>query len=199
MTTSDRTALNANIGLSNGEALKPQEVFRKDYAPLPYLVEETRLNFDLRDGKTTVVAELKIVPNSAATEASGKDFVLDGEEDSVKLFSLKVGGKDLVKGEDYELVPGKLILKEHLFAELETGDSFVSLQTEVEIVPEANTQLSGLYKSGGMYCSQCEAMGFRRITYYPDRPDIMSAFKSVRIEADKTNYPVLLSNGNLIE
>ena len=84
-----------------------------------------------------------------------------------------------------------------MFGGLAKGEN-VTLQTEVEIVPEENTQLSGMYKSGEMYCSQCEAMGFRRITYYPDRPDNMSMFTSVRIEADKEKYPVLLSNGNLI-
>jgi len=73
------------------------------------------------------------------------------------------------------------------------------LDTEVTIVPEDNTQLSGFYKSGPMYCSQCEAEGFRRITYYPDRPDNMATFKSVKITADKGKYPVLLSNGNLVE
>jgi aminopeptidase N len=69
--------------------------------------------------------------------------------------------------------------------------------TKVKIVPEENTQLSGLYKSGGMYCTQCEAMGFRRITYYPDRPDNMAVFSSVRIEASNS-LPVLLGNGNLL-
>ena len=73
------------------------------------------------------------------------------------------------------------------------------LTTRVKIIPETNTQLSGLYKSGSMYCTQCEAMGFRRITYYPDRPDNMAIFDKVRIEANKELYPVLLGNGNKIE
>ena len=73
------------------------------------------------------------------------------------------------------------------------------LTTTVEIVPEDNTQLSGLYKSGPMYCTQCEAQGFRRITYFPDRPDNMSTYARVTLKAPKDEYPVLLSNGNLVE
>jgi len=107
------------------------------------------------------------------------------------LVSLKLNGKDLQEGTDFHLLPGKLILKNP-----PAGSTLTSV---VEIVPEDNTQLSGLYKSGSMYCTQCEALGFRRITYYPDRPDNMATFASVRLEADKAKYPVLLSNGNLIE
>ena len=73
------------------------------------------------------------------------------------------------------------------------------VRTTVEIVPEDNTQLSGLYKSGDMYCTQCEAEGFRRITYYPDRPDVMATFEQVRVEANAKDFPVLLSNGNLVK
>ena len=74
-----------------------------------------------------------------------------------------------------------------------------TIQIKNEIIPELNTKLSGLYKSSNMYCTQCEAMGFRRITYYIDRPDNMAIFDNVRIEAYKNNYPLLLSNGNLIK
>jgi aminopeptidase N len=93
------------------------------------------------------------------------------------------------------LEPGKLILKASALA----GAASNTLETVVEIIPEDNTQLSGLYKSGAMYCTQCEAMGFRRITYYPDRPDNMAVFEEIRIEASQKDYPVLLSNGNLID
>ena len=149
------------------------------------------MNFDIRDGKTTVTSEMTLVPNTASSGV--EDLVLDGDESSVKLLGLEFEGRVLEKGVDYDMKPGKLILKASL---LKSGGQ---LKTSVEIIPEDNTQLSGLYKSGSMYCTQCEAMGFRRITYYPDRPDNMAVFDHIRIEADKEQYPVLLSNGNLVE
>jgi aminopeptidase N len=118
-------------------------------------------------------------------------MVLDGDETCVKLMKLSLDGRDLLEGTDYTLAPGKLILK--------APPPGSVLTTVVEVIPEENTQLSGLYKSGPMYCTQCEAMGFRRITYYPDRPDNMAIFESVRLEADKQDYPILLANGNLVE
>jgi len=105
---------------------------------------------------------------------------------------------DLVEGKDYELKPGQLVLKRTTL-KLAAESGMTILSTVVEIIPEENTALSGMYKSGTMYCSQCEAMGFRRITYYPDRPDNMAVYEKVRIEASKEDYPVLLSNGNRIE
>jgi aminopeptidase N len=179
---------------STSEETKPApvEIFRKDYVPLPFTVSTVRLDLDVRDGKTTVTAELTLRSNpDYSVSSSSSELVLDGDETCVKLLELQVDGRDLVEGEDYTLEPGKLILKS-------PRDGAV-LRTVSEIVPETNTQLSGLYKSGSMYCTQCEAMGFRRITYYPDRPDNMAVFDRVRIEADKDSYPVLLSNGNLVE
>ena len=202
----NRIVLNANVvaAAEDTEMTEPQEVFRTDYAPLPYIVKETKLTFHIHEGATRVMAEMEIVSNPKLVEeekedecVTGKELVLDGEEEAVKLLSIRMNGVELVPEEDYVLSPGKLTLKAHVFGGLAKGEN-VTLQTEVEIVPEENTQLSGMYKSGDMYCSQCEAMGFRRITYYPDRPDNMSMFTSVRIEADKEKYPVLLSNGNLI-
>jgi len=202
-----RIVLNANVVATaeDTEMTEPQEVFRTDYAPLPYIVKETKLTFNIHEGATRVTAEMEIVSNPKLVEeeekevecVTGKELVLDGEEEAVKLLSIQMNGVELVPEEDYVLSPGKLTLKTHVFDGLAKGEN-VTLQTEVEIVPEENTQLSGMYKSGEMYCSQCEAMGFRRITYYPDRPDNMSMFTSVRIEADKEKYPALLSNGNLI-
>jgi len=170
----------------------PVENFRADYEPLTNIVSKISMDFDIRDGKTVVTSEMTIEPNP-----NGKgpgDLVLDGDETAVKLMTLQVDGRDLIENEDYELSPGKLVVKG---VALKDGKGL--LRTVVETVPEENTQLSGLYKSGPMYCSQCEAMGFRRITYYPDRPDNMAVFDNVRIEADKEAYPVLLSNGNFIE
>ena len=193
-----RVVLNAEVA-ADAEVSKaaPVEVFRTDYKPLPYLVSETKLNFDIHSKTTSVIAELKIVLNDKG-DGVPSDFELDGDEESVKLLSVKLNGEVLEKDKDFVLAPGKLTLKSHLFAGLKSTSDSAVLETVVDIVPEDNTQLSGMYKSGGMYCSQCEAMGFRRITYYPDRPDNMSSFTSVRIEADEGECPVLLSNGNLI-
>jgi len=153
------------------------------------------MSFDIRDGKTTVTTEMNVIPNPSLSEADPNGVLeLDGDESSVKLLSISVDGRDMVEGEDYMIAPGRLVVKS---CALKEGKGVV--KTVVEICPEENTQLSGLYKSGSMYCSQCEAMGFRRITYYPDRPDNMAIFSRVRIEADLESYPVLLGNGNLLE
>jgi aminopeptidase N len=119
------------------------------------------------------------------------DIVLDGDETSVTLISVQINYKDAIEGIDYIVRPGQMILK-NIHA-----NSIITIQCS--IVPELNTQLSGLYKSDAMFCTQCEAMGFRRITYYMDRPDNMSIFNQVRIEANQKQYPLLLSNGNLLE
>lgn len=191
---SSSTALNSAVA-ADVEAKAPVEYFRKDYAPLPHQVSKINMVFDIKDGKTTVTSEMKIVPNKVVADYEAQDMVLDGDESAVKLYSLSLNGRVLKEGQDYTLEPGKLILKASTLAGAPTS----TLKTVVEIVPEDNTQLSGLYKSGEMYCTQCEAMGFRRITYYPDRPDNMAVFENIRIEADETEFPILLSNGNLID
>ena len=178
---STSTALNSAVATE-----APVEIFRKDYTPLPFTTSQIEMNFDLQEGKTIVKTALTLSKN----EGEGP-LVLDGDETCVTLVSIQMDGKDLVKGTDYTLSPGKLTL-------LEPKDGAV-LTTVVEIVPEDNTQLSGLYKSGPMYCTQCEALGFRRITYFPDRPDNMGSFTRVRLEGDRDKYPILLSNGDLIE
>lgn len=156
------------------------------------------MNFDIHDGKTTITSEMTIESNPKVTSSDGEgDLVLDGDETCVKLMVLQINGKDLVADVDYELSPGKLVIKGSSDA-LDLKAKCI-LKTVVETVPEENTQLSGLYKSGSMYCTQCEAMGFRRITYYPDRPDNMAIFEKIRIEANKESYPILLSNGNFVE
>lgn len=181
------TALNSAV-LSDADTA-PVEFFRRDYESLPNIVSKINMDFVINEGKTTVTSELFIEKNSATNQEG--DLVLDGDESSVKLISVSINGEELKQGEEYTLEPGKLILKK--------PKSGSTLKTVVEIIPEENTQLSGLYKSGPMYCSQCEAMGFRRITYYPDRPDNMAIFEKVRIEADEADYPILLSNGNLVD
>jgi aminopeptidase N len=188
-TSLSTSALNSAVA-ALAETETPVEIFRKDYEPLPHVVSKIEMDFDIHDGKTTVTSRLFIEPNKSY-QGKSTDLTLDGDETCVKLLSLKLNGKDLEQGKDFELAPGKLVLK--------NPPSGSTLTSVVEIVPEDNTQLSGLYKSGSMYCTQCEALGFRRITYYPDRPDNMATFTSVRLEAEKEKYPVLLSNGNLVE
>ncbi|KAK1740313.1 aminopeptidase N [Skeletonema marinoi] len=170
----------------------PKEIFRSDYTALPFKVSNVSMNFDIRDGETFIESELTIVQNTGEG-----DLVLDGEADALTLLSISLDGKDLVEGVDYSIDGDTLTIVSSLLPT--TADGTSVLKTKVKVHPEKNTQLSGLYKSGSMYCTQCEAMGFRRITYYPDRPDNMAIFDSVRIEADKEAYPVLLGNGNKLE
>ena len=140
------SALNSAVA-TESETEAPTEIFRKDYKPLPHVVSKINMDFVIRDGKTTVTLELFIEPNTKAEGVNLEDdLVLDGDETCVKLLSLSIDGKDLVEGVDYELAPQKLILKSPKPGSV--------LKTVVEIVPEDNTQLSGLYKSGPMYCTQ---------------------------------------------
>lgn len=136
-------------------AAAPVEVFRADYEPPPYAVANVRMNFIIRDGETTVHAEMKIVPNDAAAESTARgDMTLNGDASAITLRSIRLDGVDLVCGTDYRMVGDALLVPSSTL-----NDGGV-LSTIVDIVPETNTQLSGLYKSGGkMYCTQCEAMG----------------------------------------
>ncbi len=159
------TPLNAAIAAESATTKKdPVEVFRKDYTPLSNIVTKITMNFDIYDNKTTVTSELTIAPNPKAPSSAGAlgDLVLDGDESCIKVYKIELNGRDLTQGTEYEFQTGQLIIKQNAFEK--EGNV---LKTMVEIVPEENTQLSGLYKSGPMYCSQCEALGFRRITYYP--------------------------------
>lgn len=192
LSTRGGSALNSAVAEAVVDAA-PVEHFRLDYQPLPHIVSNIQMNVQIFDGTTTVTSNMTIRPN--VPEANNHDMILDGDETCVKLLQLALNGRDLLEGTDYELTPGKLILKASALSLHNTN----TLTTVVQIVPEDNTQLSGLYKSGPMYCSQCEAMGFRRITYYPDRPDNMAVFDRVRLEANKESFPILLSNGNLVE
>mmetsp|Transcript_29054 Transcript_29054/g.60849 ORF Transcript_29054/g.60849 Transcript_29054/m.60849 type:complete len:1025 (+) Transcript_29054:30-3104(+) len=197
---------------SQKENEEPKEIFRSTYRPLPYVVSHVNMNFDIRDGETVVTTDLTVRPNAKATSFHGEagddgnsnDLILDGEAEALELLSIALNGKELIKDKDFRIEGDALIVPSALLPPLaegvESGDQqSVLITTKVKIVPETNTQLSGLYKSGSMYCTQCEAMGFRRITYYPDRPDNMAIFEKVRIEADKKSYPVLLGNGNKLE
>ena len=163
----------------------PKTTFLKDYEPPAWLVDHVHLWFDLREQGTRVRSRLSMRRNPAADKAS--DLWLDGE--GLKPVAFSLDGKPLAEsawstddnGVRIEAPP----------------DEFV-LETEVEIAPESNTALEGLYRSSEMFCTQCEAEGFRRITWYPDRPDVMARYTTTLV-ADKATYPVLLSNGNPVE
>ena len=162
-----------------------QPIRLKDYRPSDWLVETVSLDFSLHPTKTKVRATLALKPNPAAPAAP---LVLDG--DGLTLTALKLDGAAL-PAESYVATPDSLTIPQPPHGPF-------TLEIETLVDPTANTQLSGLYRTSGTYCTQCEAEGFRRITYFPDRPDVMAVF-TTRIEADKAQAPELLSNGNLID
>ena len=161
----------------------PKPVRLEDYRPPAFRVETVDLRFDLQPSATRVSARLQLVRQGEPDAA----LVLDGVR--LKLISAAIDGRPL-QPDQYSLEPERLIIPK-------TPDTFV-LETEVEIDPAANTALEGLYMSGGRFCTQCEAEGFRKITYFADRPDVLARY-TARIEADARAYPRLLSNGNLME
>jgi len=156
----------------------------RDYRPPAYRITTVELDFNLAPNATRVTATIAF--ERAKETAKGTPLVLDGDE--LKLVSLKVDGES-VPAADYSATPQKLTLKRPPSARR------FSLEIVTELDPAANTKLMGLYRSSGNYCTQCEAEGFRRITYFLDRPDVMAVY-TVRIEADAKECPTLLSNGN---
>ncbi|HEC15999.1 MAG TPA: aminopeptidase N [Sedimenticola sp.] len=164
----------------------PKTIYLRDYRPPEFLIDRVELRFDLGEEETLVHSKLGMRRNPAADAGDGC-LHLHGEQ--LELVSIKLDGKDL--GEDaYELDDEGLTLHQ-------PPGHFV-LESIARIRPQENTALEGLYKSGAMFCTQCEAEGFRRITWFLDRPDLMARF-STEIVADKAKYPVLLSNGNPVE
>ncbi len=163
---------------------EPRPVRLSEYRPPDWLIETVDLDVKLDPTRAPVRATLKLKPNPAA--GAPAPLVLDG--DGLTLVSLKIDGALVAKG-GYLATPDGLTIAQPPHRPF-------TLEIETLVDPQANTQLSGLYRSSGNYCTQCEAEGFRRITYYPDRPDVMAVF-TTRIEADKTEAPVLLANGNL--
>ncbi|WP_299849551.1 aminopeptidase N [uncultured Roseovarius sp.] len=153
----------------------PQTIYLKDYTPFGYLIESVELAFRLHPTKTRVISRIRFRPNPDATDSR---FFLHGED--LTLISAQIDGIPVAP----ELTDTGLTCP--------VPDTAFVWEAEVEISPSTNTALEGLYMSNGMYCTQCEAEGFRKITYYPDRPDVMAPF-TVRIEGDEE---VLLSNGN---
>jgi aminopeptidase N len=165
---------------------EPRPVRLAEYRPPDWLVETVDLDVKLHPTRTPVRATLKLKPNPAA--GAPAPLVLDG--DGLTLVSLKLDGAPVAK-DDFVASPDGLTIAQPPHRPF-------TLEIETLVDPQANLQLSGLYRSSGNYCTQCEAEGFRRITYYPDRPDVMAVF-TTRIEADQAETPVLLANGNLRE
>ena len=153
----------------------PQTIYLSDYQPFGWIVEAVHLTFRLDPRATRVLSRIRFVPNPQGPR--GK-FFLHGED--IRLISARIDGQPV----NPEITPQGLTCA--------VPDGAFTFEAEVEIAPAANTALEGLYMSKGMYCTQCEAEGFRKITFYPDRPDVMAPFR-VRIEGE---MPVLLSNGN---
>lgn len=168
--------------MAKGETGK-QVHYRKDYQPSPYVIESVVLEFSLFETHAEVRSQLQIRQNPQHDSDFGP-LVLDGEQ--LQLKSIAINGEALSSAAYVCDESGLKILQPPVECLLETV---------VHIKPQDNTRLEGLYRSGGKFCTQCEAEGFRWITYYLDRPDIMATY-TVTINADKTRYPFLLSNGN---
>jgi aminopeptidase N len=157
----------------------------EDYRPPDWLVETVQLDVTLDPTATRVRATLALKPNGNG--AAPAPLVLDGE--ALRLTALELDGSPLPP-EQYVATATRLTITQ-------PPHRAFRLEIETTVDPSANTQLSGLYRSGSIYCTQCEAEGFRRITYFPDRPDVMAVY-TTRIEAEKGDAPVLLANGNLV-
>jgi aminopeptidase N len=162
----------------------PQTIYRKDYTPPSYLVDTVELGFDLDPARTIVANRMTMRRNP---DSAQREIELYGE--NLELVALRMNGNTL-SDKDYRIEGSLLTIPD-------TPEE-VTLEIETICVPEQNTTLSGLYTSNGSFYTQCEAEGFRAITYFPDRPDVMAVF-TVMLRADKEKYPVLLSNGNLVE
>ena len=158
--------------------------YRQDYTPPAFLVSAASLDISIHDVATTVKTRLELFPNPVA--ASGQPLWLDGRD--ITLLSVLLDGQ-LLAPHDYKVYDRGI--------EIEGLSKACQIEVTSVCHPDKNTALEGLYLSGGMYCTQCEPEGFRRIGYFPDRPDVMTIF-TVRIEAANA-YPQLLSNGNLVE
>ncbi|PMQ14982.1 aminopeptidase N [Janthinobacterium sp. AD80] len=162
----------------------PQTIYRKDYTPPSFLVDSVELGFDLDPARTVVASRIRMRHNPASRSRS---IELHGEH--IELVMVRLNGK-VLKPSQYTLTASMLTIPK--------APDEVTLDIETVLAPQDNTSLSGLYVSNHNFFTQCEAEGFRRITFFPDRPDVMAKY-TVMLRADKDKYPVLLSNGNLIE
>ena len=161
-------------------------IYLKDYRVPDYLIDTTELRFELHEDHTVVRSRLALRRNPDADDGPAP-LVLDGSE--LELRGLRIDGREL-KSADYLREAEQLVIAS-------VPSQFV-LECETVIHPERNTSLEGLYKSSAMFCTQCEAEGFRKFTYYLDRPDVMSVY-TVTVEAERARSPVLLSNGNRVD
>jgi len=168
----------------DNNAAQHHTVFLKDYRPYPFRAEKIKLFFDLFDEEVVVTAETLF---SSIETNSNQPLILNGE--NLELLSLHIDGEPLPQ-DRYKLTEHQLVLDR-------LPETF-TLRAVTRIYPNRNTTLEGLYRSGSMFCTQCEAEGFRTITFFPDRPDVLCRF-STTIAANRKKFPVLLSNGNCIE
>ena len=164
---------------------EPAATRLEDYAPPPFLIDEVDLDFELDEQRTLVRAKLTVRRNPATTAAA--DLVLHGQ--GLHTRAVRIDG-EAGSGNRIEIAAETLTVRD-------APGAFV-LDTEVAIRPGENKSLEGLYASSGNLCTQCEAQGFRKITWFLDRPDVMARYRT-RITADPRRYPVLLSNGNPVE
>lgn len=159
-------------------------VYRKNYTPPTFFANSVDLTFELDAAQTRVIAKTELIHNPLG---KNHDIILNGEE--LELVRICINDK-VLKPKDYRLKKGIL--------RIPRAPEITQLEIETIISPEKNTALMGLYLSNGNFFTQCEAEGFRKITYFPDRPDVMAKY-TVTLRADKKKFPVLLSNGNLVE
>ena len=159
---------------------EPKIIRREDYTPPDWLVPDIALDFDLSPSKTSIKSTLSVTRTSNHT----RPLILDGDGLTVRAMRI-----DRKVTNDWHRDGDRLVIPL-------TADT-ATIETEVELAPEQNTKLMGLYASGGLLCTQCEAEGFRRITFFPDRPDVLSRY-TVRMTADKATFPILLANGDNI-
>lgn len=164
---------------------QPQTIYLKDYQVPDFIIEKVDLEFELGETSTLVKSHLEIHVNPLSTHPK-KELILNG--DALTLKSISMNGK-VLDHKQYKVTDDTLTIF--------NVPSHFTLDIHTIIKPQENTALSGLYKSSGNFCTQCEAEGFRRITYFLDRPDVMTRYTTTII-GDEKLYPVLLSNGNLI-
>lgn len=172
--------------ISSEPATTPSAIYLKDYLPAAYNIESVELVFEL-EAETTEVRSCLQVRKNPDYPSQPAPLILNGHE--LELIDISIDGESL-SADRYFIQAEELHIAQ-------VPDQF-TLSITTRIHPEANTALEGLYHSGKMLCTQCEAEGFRRITYFPDRPDVMATY-TVTLNADKAAYPVLLSNGNLVD
>ena len=176
----------SDLTSKDGMEQTPRTIYLKDYRAPAYLVESLELDFDLDAQSTLVKSKIRFYRNQDVADET-TPLVLDGHE--LQLKKIQLDGRELAGNE--------FLLQDEQLVVTNVPERF-TLDISNEISPEKNTALEGLYQSSVMLCTQCEAEGFRRITFFPDRPDVMTRYR-VRMQADKAEYPVLLCNGNLIE